>query len=246
MSVDLNADVGEGAGSDADLIPLVTSVNVACGAHAGTEADRRVALRTAATSGAVVGAHPSYPDRANFGRAVVAMSEADLEASLLEQFGHLRALCDELGCPPPRYVKPHGALYHRAWAHVATAEVLVRAIASVGITCLLHAPEAATHRCAARYGIRVVAEGFADRRYAASGRLAPRDEPGAVLTAPSEVAAQALALATGGPLPGGSAPEPRRVESICVHGDSPGALALARAVRGGLSAVGVAIQPFIR
>lgn len=245
ISIDLNADLGEGGGADAALIGVVTSANVACGAHAGQERDRRAALLAAADCGVVVGAHPGYPDREHFGRRALRMPEADLRSSLAQQLTELCELAERLGVPGPRYLKPHGALYHRSAAHPPTARLVLEVATATGLPVLLHAPGGATADLADAHGVRLYAEGFADRRYAADGTLVSRSAAGAILDDPREVAEQAVALAMSRSLPLTPAVWPRDIRSICLHGDAPHALARAACVRDSLCAAGVGISSFL-
>jgi UPF0271 protein len=232
VRIELNCDVGEGqgglaAGQDAPLIALVSAVNVACGAHAGDAATIRQTIALARQAGAAVGAHPSYPDRAGFGRLHHEMTPIELEESLAAQIQAVAAAARELGCPL-RHVKVHGALYNEAATDAELAEVVVRGISRgpAGLivvgppgSCLLEAAEAA--------GLLTMAEGFADRAYEPDGSLRSRALPGAVHTDPRRAARQAVDLAASG-----------RVQTICIHGDTPGAPAIASAVRAALVAVG--------
>jgi UPF0271 protein len=223
MSVDLNADVGEGFDADGALFGIVTSTSVACGFHAGDERSMRAACEAAASAGAAIGAHVSYRDREGFGRRELGVDAATIEADAAAQ---IEALQEAAG-GRVAYVKPHGALYHRASRDDACAAALVAAAAPLavlgfpGSRLLAHAGDA---------GLVAVAEGFADRGYAADGSLLARGEPGAVLD--EEAAAlQAVALAL-------------RVGSLCVHSDSPRAAVVARRVRTALEAAGIELGPF--
>jgi UPF0271 protein len=221
MSVDLNADVGEGFAADTELFGIITSANVACGFHAGDERSMRAACDAAV--GVAIGAHVSYRDREGFGRRELAVDAATIEAEAAEQI----TLLQDVSGGRVAYVKPHGALYHRASRDDHCAAALVAASAPLavlgfpGSRLLAHAREA---------GLVAVAEGFADRGYAADGSLLPRGEAGSVLDAEA-AAAQAVALAP-------------TVGSVCVHSDTPGAAILARGVRAALSAAGVEVRSF--
>lgn len=232
--IDLNADLGEGSGHDAALLDVVTSANVACGAHAGDAATILATCRAAVERGVVIGAHPGYPDRPNFGRVPVHLPAADLRATLAAQLEALAAGATEVG-GTVRYVKAHGALYHAVAADDATAAVLRDAIASARAPAIVLGPP--------RASTTAVVEGFADRAYTLdrAGRptLVDRRLPGALLAHDAAVA-QAVALATTG-FAGAIPVHPR---SICVHGDSPGAVALAREIRSELERAGVRVEPF--
>lgn len=246
-AIDLNADVGEGYGAwtmgdDAALLPHVTSANVACGGHAGDPAIMVATLRLAARLGVACGAHPGYPDRAGFGRRELPMDAEALHASLLAQLGALAAIARDAGVPL-RHVKPHGALYHRAAHDPQVARTVVAACASVlpGRAILGPAGSALLHAAAAA-GLPVRPEGFADRGYAADGGLVPRGQPGALLADPAAAAAQACAIARTGraaTADGGSVAV--IAETLCIHGDSPGAPAIAAAVRAALHADGIRV-----
>jgi UPF0271 protein len=235
-AVDLNADVGESfgrwqLGDDEALLPLLTSANVACGFHAGDPLTLRRTVAAAAEHGVSVGAQVSYPDLVGFGRRAMDLSAAELEADVLYQLGALEALCRAAGTEV-RYLKAHGALYHRTLDDEGQAGAVVAAlVAHGGGLPILTTAGSALAVVASAEGVRVVSEGFADRRYDDDGRLVPRTEPGALLTDPAEVAAQALQLAP-------------TVDSLCLHGDTPGAPALARAVRDALEASDIAVESF--
>lgn len=252
MRIDLNADVGESYGAwqmgrDDELVPLVSSVNVACGAHAG---DPTVLARTVALAklhGAVLGAHPGYPDRDAFGRRELPMSAEELRASLLYQLGGLAAIARAAGLRL-RHVKAHGALYNRAARDESIAATLADAVRAfdgglvlVGLagSVMLEAGRAA--------GLSVAAEGFADRAYEPDGSLRSRSLPGALIESPEAAAEQAVAIVTLGQAVAhdGSIVQ-LQADTICIHGDTPGAPAYARAIRTALSEAGVRIAPLGR
>ncbi|KRB76532.1 hypothetical protein ASE01_13630 [Nocardioides sp. Root190] len=236
--VDLNADVGESfgrwqLGDDAALLPHLSSANVACGFHAG---DPLTLVRTctlAVQHGVVIGAQVGYRDLAGFGRRYVDVPPAELEADVLYQLGALDAIARSAG-GRVAYLKPHGALYHAVSAHPAQAQAVIAAVAAFGGLPVLGLAGSSFLRAVEEAGLPAVGEGFADRAYLPDGGLVPRSEPGAVLTEPSEVAAQAVRLAQSG-----------GVRSLCVHGDSPGAPELAAATRVALEAAGIAVTPFV-
>jgi 5-oxoprolinase (ATP-hydrolysing) subunit A len=239
-TIDLNADVGEsfGAwpmGADAELIPLVSSANVACGAHAG---DPETILRTvtlAATSGVAIGAHPGYPDLAGFGRRDLDMTSSELRASLIVQIGAVDAAARVVG-GRVGHVKAHGALYNRAARDAGVAQTIATTIRELDDTLILVALAGSVASAAGRAaGLRVVEEGFADRRYEADGSLRSRRLPGAVLRV-DEAVAQARSLATDGFVVAADGTRLAvRCESICIHGDSPDAVAIARGARDALA-----------
>jgi UPF0271 protein len=222
-TVDLNADCGEGD-DDAGLLAVVTSANVACGGHAGDPGSLRETIRLAVAHGVAIGAQVSYEDREGFGRRDLDVDPDLLRAQILWQAGGLDALCRDVGTRV-RYVKPHGALYHRVLAGGPRAQAVVTAVRTLGLPLLLM-PGASWD-----VGGPTIPEGFADRAYD-NGKLRSRDEPGAVLSDPGDAAAQAVSLAQEG------------MRSLCVHGDSPGAVRLAQAVRAGLTEAGWTVAAF--
>jgi UPF0271 protein len=222
-AVDLNADCGEGD-DDAGLLAVVTSANVACGGHAGDPDSLRQTVRLAAAHGVTVGAQVSYVDREGFGRRDLEVEPELLRAQILWQAGALDGLCRDVGIRV-RYVKPHGALYHRVLAGGPRAEAVVAAVRTLGLPLLLM-PGADWE-----IPLPTVPEGFADRVYD-NGRLRSRTLPGALLSDPGDAAAQAVSLAS------------RGMRSLCVHGDSPDAVTLARAVRAGLIDAGWTVEAF--
>lgn len=231
MRIDLNADVGEGH-DDLPIFTLVTSVSVACGAHAGDEATMDRCVREAARLGVVVGAHPGYPDREGKGRRGLAVSPAELHDSLIEQIRALARICLLHGVPLA-HVKPHGALYNRAADDRTLADVVAEAVRAADPALrLIGLAGSVLVAAASDAGLSVAAEAFADRRYLATGRLASRDHPDALIVDPAEAARQAVALATAeeiATMDGGILKV--RAETICVHADTPGAVDIARAVR---------------
>ncbi|KAA1421993.1 LamB/YcsF family protein [Nocardioides humilatus] len=233
--IDINADVGESfgrwrLGDDAALVPHLTSANVACGFHAG---DPRTLLETcslATTHGVTIGAQVGYRDLAGFGRRFVDIDPADLHADVRYQVGALRALAAP---STVRYLKPHGALYHAVNRVEAQARAVVDAAVDLDRLPVLGLPGSLFLEIATSEGLPVVGEGFADRRYRDDGSLVPRSEPDAVLQDPEEAAEQALRLAREGV-----------VQSLCVHGDTPGAPAIAAKVHGALNAAGFTVRSF--
>jgi len=248
--LDLNSDLGEGygrwtLGDDAALLEIVTSANVACGFHAGDPATIDRTVRTAVERGVAVGAQVSYPDLVGFGRREIDVPPGDLTADVLYQLGALEAFARAAGSRV-RYVKPHGALYNRIVRDPVQAAAVAEAIRRYdpGLP-LLTLPGSAAAAAAAEAGIEAVGEGFADRAYTGDGRLVSRREPGAVLDDPGRVAARAARMATEGrvgTVDGGEVAV--EVRSLCVHGDTPGAVELARAVRAALEAAGVVLEAF--
>jgi 5-oxoprolinase (ATP-hydrolysing) subunit A len=248
--VDLNSDLGEGygrwaLGDDDALLEVVTSANVACGFHAGDPATIDRTVRTAVERGVRIGAQVSYPDLAGFGRREMDVAPGDLTADVLYQLGALEAFARAAGSRV-RYVKPHGALYNRIARDPIQAAAVVEAVRRYDPALpLLTLPGSAAMDAARAAGIPVVGEGFADRAYTAEGRLVSRREPGAVLHDPQRVAARAVRMATEHRVESvdGSQVEVD-VRSLCVHGDTPGAVDLARRVRAALEEAGVTLEPF--
>ena len=248
--MDLNSDLGEGygrwtLGDDAALLEIVTSANVACGFHAGDPATIDRTVRTAVERGVAVGAQVSYPDLVGFGRREIDVPPGDLTADVLYQLGALEAFARAAGSRV-RYVKPHGALYNRIVRDPVQAAAVAEAIRRYDPALpLLTLPGSAAAAAAAEAGIEAVGEGFADRAYTGDGRLVSRREPGAVLDDPGRVAARAARMATEGrvgTVDGGEVAV--EVRSLCVHGDTPGAVELARAVRTALEEAGVVLEAF--
>jgi len=243
--IDLNADLGEGCADDSAIIPLLSSANISCGAHAGTEHDIRTGLLTCQQYGVVVGAHPSYPDRTNFGRAVLAMPHVELIASLSQQLSTFQSYADAVGVPV-RYVKPHGALYNQAAVDRELAQLLVTVIYNHNPQlAILTLPNSQLQHAARAAGLAVYQEAFADRAYQANGQLVSRSQPGAVL--PHQAAVnQSIALATQGRITAVDGTSLQfNADSLCLHGDSPEALQLATELRHKLQDAGICIQAFV-
>jgi 5-oxoprolinase (ATP-hydrolysing) subunit A len=229
MRIDLNADLGEGVTDDDGLLGVVTSANLACGFHAGDEDTMRHVCAGAADREVVVGAQVSYRDRENFGRR-----HMDLEAEVLtewvaEQIELLRGIADGCGIEVA-YVKPHGALYNRV---AEDEEQAAAVLAGSGSLPVLGLPGSAILRLAEADGRTGVREGFPDRGYTEDGRLVPRDQPGALVEGADAIAANAVEMARAG-----------EVRSLCVHGDSPGAVEAAQAVRDALTEAGYDVRPW--
>ena len=248
--MDLNSDLGEGyghwtLGDDDALLEVVTSANVACGFHAGDPATIDRTVRTAVERGVAIGAQVSYPDLVGFGRRDMDVPPDDLTADVLYQLGALDAFARAAGSRV-RYVKPHGALYNRIAGDPVQAAAVVEAIRRYGPALpLLTLPGSVAMQAAGAAGIAAVGEGFADRAYTADGRLQSRREPGAVLHDPDLVAARALRMATEGRVETvGGGEVAVEIRSLCVHGDTPGAVAMAKAVRAALDRAGVRLEAF--
>jgi 5-oxoprolinase (ATP-hydrolysing) subunit A len=248
MIVDLNCDMGEGFGPytlglDEEVMPLITSANVACGFHAGDPQVLRKTVALAARFGVAVGAHISFPDLAGFGRREMQASPEEVENDTLYQIGAIAAFCRAAGVPL-RHVKPHGALYNMAQRDPVLAGAIVRAVSAFDRSLLLFAqPGSAMERVAQEAGLQVVGEVFADRAYTADGALASRKLPGAVVHDPELVAARAAQMVARGRVTAIDGTQVTlRAETICVHGDTPGAVALIRRIRESLAAAGVAVR----
>jgi len=242
-SIDLNADLGEGVGSDALILPLVSSCNIACGGHAGNMETMRRTMDAALAAGVAIGAHPGYEDRVHFGRRPMLLDQKFLRESLLRQLDSFQRIARECGASP-HHVKPHGALYNQADRDQALADLFVDCIKTHMPGCSLYCPPGGALAASAREaGITVVAEGFADRRYQRDGSLLPRDQPAAVITDPDEAAKQAQDIAIHGTVVtcGGEAIA-LPAQTICVHGDSPDALPMLHAIHNRLLHAGLSIQ----
>jgi UPF0271 protein len=250
MRIDLNADVGESLGpwamgDDEALIPLVTSVNVACGFHAGDPRTIERTVAIAVEAGAAIGAHPGYPDLVGFGRRDMAVAPDDLEAAIVYQVGAVAAFVRAAGAEL-RHVKAHGALYNTAARDAGIADAIADAVRSVDpqlvMVCLSRSAMVAA---AQRAGLRHVEEAFADRAYLADGNLVPRRSPGAVVTDPAAIAERVAAMAkerTVRAIDGGAVALDAR--TVCVHGDTPGAVQVIRAIRARLAQDGIAVRAF--
>ncbi|GAA4677337.1 LamB/YcsF family protein [Phytohabitans rumicis] len=248
--MDLNADLGEGFGAwrlgdDDALLTVVTSANVACGFHAGDPVTMRRVCASAASRGVAVGAQVGYRDLAGFGRRRIEYAFDDLRDDVIYQIGALDAFCRVAGTRV-RYVKPHGALYNTAAVDEAQAAAVVAAVVDYDRTLpVLCLPGSVLAQLATGAGLRTVGEGFADRGYQASGLLVPRSSPGALVKSPDEVAERVVRMAVDGTVVAVDGTVVRLpVESICVHGDTPGAVELARGVRAALERKGTLLTPF--
>lgn len=249
-TVDLNADLGESygrwqLGDDEALLRVVTSANVACGFHAGDPATLVRTCALASEQGVSVGAQVGYHDLAGFGRRFVDVSPDDLYADVVYQIGALDAVARSQGTRV-RYVKPHGALYNTVVHHQGQAAAVVRAVSELDPTLpLLGLPGSVLLDLAEDAGIPTVREAFADRAYTDDGTLAPRSEPGAVLHDADEIADRARRMVVEGVVETTSGDTVAvDADSVCLHGDSPDAVAAATAVRAVLADAGVTIRPF--
>lgn len=248
--IDLNADLGEGfgvwqLGDDDAMLGIVTSANVACGFHAGDPAGLLRVCRSAGERGVRIGAQVSYRDLAGFGRRFIDVTAEDLLADVVYQIGALQAIAHASGAAVC-YVKPHGALYNTIVTHREQAGAVAEAVRLADATLpVLGMAGSAFFDEASRRGLRTVAEAFADRAYTPEGRLVPRREPGAVLHDPAEIAERVTTMVDSGQVTAIDGTKVAvSVESVCVHGDSPGAVQIATAVRDRLQAAGTEIRAF--
>jgi 5-oxoprolinase (ATP-hydrolysing) subunit A len=249
-TLDLNSDLGESfgrwvLGDDEAVLGLVTSANVACGFHAGDPTTLRRTCAAAAARGVVVGAQVGYRDLAGFGRRFIDVTPDELADDVVYQIGALDGMCLVAGTAV-RYVKPHGALYNAVVHHEEQAAAVVAAVRDYSTDLpVLGLPGSAFLRAAENAGLRAVPEFFVDRAYTPEGTLVSRREAGAVLHDPDDVSARVLRLVTDGVVTAIDGSDVAvRAESACVHGDSPGAVEMARAVRSGLEKAGVVLEPF--
>ena len=243
-TIDFNCDLGEGCGDDAAVIALVSSANIACGGHAGDEDTMRATLRLCREHGVAAGAHPGHEDRAGFGRRALDLSPADAGALVSRQLERLARLATGEGVRLV-HVKPHGALYNQAAGSPALSTAIAEAVAAFDSALVLVGLSGSALPAAGEAtGLRVAHEVFAERGYGPDGRLLERGTPGAVLDSVDAAVSQAVALATGTGVrsAGGSRLFPR-ADTLCLHGDRPGAAAMARALRDALEAAGVRIRP---
>ena len=250
-AVDLNSDLGEGfgrwtLGDDEAMLDLVTSANVACGFHAGDPSTLRRCCAGAVRRGVVIGAQVGYRDLAGFGRRSIAMDPGELADEVIYQIGALDGLARAEG-GRVAYVKPHGALYNDAASSTRVAGAVVAAVVTYDRTLpLMGLAGSELLTVAAAAGLRTVAEAFADRAYTPQGLLVARSEPGAVLHDADAIAARVVRFVTEGVVEAVDGSDVAlAAESVCVHGDTDGAVAIARAVRAALDGAGVAVRPFI-
>jgi len=248
VHIDLNADMGEGFGAwrmghDEDLLGIVTSANVACGFHAGDATIMRELAGLAKERGVALGAHPGFDDKWGFGRRAISMNARHLEYMVAYQIGALQALAAYSGAPL-RHVKPHGALYNMAAKDADYALAIAQAIASVDARLILVGlPDSEMQKAADRAGLAYAREGFCDRLYRDDGSLTPRSQKGAVLEDLEDVALQAVRFACDGEIVTETGARlTLTVDTLCVHGDEPGAVARARAARRVLEAAGVELR----
>jgi UPF0271 protein len=243
--IDLNCDLGEGAGHDAELMPLITSANIACGAHAGDEATMRATVALAKKHGVAIGAHPGFADRANFGRIELPVTPDEVQGLVHSQVMQLQRIAHSLGARLA-HVKPHGALYNLAAREPDVARAVVDAIYEVDPRLILFGL-AGSHLIAAAEacGLPVASEVFADRTYQADGTLTPRSRPGALITDENIAVVQALRMVREGHVRATDGTDVAiRVETICLHGDGAHPVEFARRLRSELTAAGIEIEAF--
>lgn len=242
MKIDLNADLGEGSGSDQALLQLVSSANIACGFHAGDAVTMLQSVRWAKEAGVAIGAHPSFPDRENFGRTAMQLPAGTVYAQVIYQVGALKSLAESEGAQLV-HVKPHGMLYNQAAADPQLADTIARAVKAVDARLILVGLAGSESiRAAAHYGLQTREEVFADRGYQASGALVPRSQPGALIEDSAQAIAQTLTMV-----------QQRKVQSIsgdwvavnaqtvCLHGDGSHALQFAHALRAAFAAQQISV-----
>lgn len=232
-TIDLNADLGEGDAYDDALLQVVSSCNIACGGHAGDAQSMQATTVTALANGVAIGAHPGYPDREGFGRRSGFLCGDELRTSLIEQIAALNAIAANNGATLT-HVKPHGALYNDAVNDRQLADLIVGAVqAALPGAAFVGLPGSELQNAAYAGSLQFVAEGFADRAYQANGQLVPRSAPGAVHAQLEQILAQAISLVG-------------KVDTLCVHGDTPGAAGIAKQVRKELEKQGVTIHAIRR
>jgi 5-oxoprolinase (ATP-hydrolysing) subunit A len=248
LTIDLNADLGESAerlarGSDAELMRYITSASIACGGHAGDAHTMEQTLELACQNYVAVGAHPSYPDRAGFGRTPLRIPIAELQSSIADQISQLLSIARRLKVPVV-HVKPHGALYHSCNHDAEIARALCRAVLAVDSRIILIGQ--AGSPCLDIYremAMRTAAEAFADRAYEPDGTLRNRSLPGALLESPERASAQAVSLVTRGRVATTSGSELAiSADTLCIHSDTPGSPSIARAIKEGLAASSVSLR----
>jgi UPF0271 protein len=248
MRIDINCDMGESfgpwtMGADDDVMPNITSANVACGAHAGDPRVMRRTVRAAKAHGVSVGAHPGFADLQGFGRREMRADPAEVEDSLIAQIGALVAIARAEGVPV-RHVKAHGALYNMAARDRALADAIARAVKACDPSLIMFGlPNSPLIDAGTAAGLRVAAEGFADRSYEPDGSLTPRSRPGAVIDDAALVVERAVRMVRDGVVLTPDGKEiPLQVDTICVHGDTPGAPELTRRIRAALEAAGIQVK----
>jgi 5-oxoprolinase (ATP-hydrolysing) subunit A len=243
MIVDLNADLGEGAGHDDELLALVTSANIACGFHAGDADTMRQSIEAARARNVAVGAHPSLFDRENFGRKELPVKPDEIFDAVVYQLGIFQAIAEAAGVRP-NHVKPHGALYNMAVRDELLADAIARATANAEKKLILFAPQdTPLSRAGEKYGLQIAREVFADRNYLSNGQLVSRSRPDALLHDPAEAAPRVLRMLREGKVRSVDGVDVDvRAETICLHGDNPEAVEFAHALRAHLENEGVIVR----
>jgi 5-oxoprolinase (ATP-hydrolysing) subunit A len=241
--IDLNCDMGEGCGNDAELMRFISSANIACGFHAGDEVTMRATAELALEHGVAIGAHPGYRDRDNFGRTPMLLPADEVREIVLEQIVAMKEICDSLGANL-HHVKPHGALYNQAAKDPQLSAAIAEAVASVDADLVLYGlsgSELITQAKAA--GLKTASEVFADRTYTAAGHLTPRSESNALITSNDDAVGQAIRMIEDGNVIATTGEcVPIRAETICLHGDGHHAVNFARAIRAALDGAGVEVR----
>ena len=242
-SIDLNCDMGERFDSDAAIIPYVTSINIACGYHAGDPATMRKTVGLAADHSVAIGAHPSLPDRANFGRRVMQVTTQEVYDLVLYQAGALAAFARAVGAAVT-HLKPHGALYNMAAKDAAIAQAIAEATRDFDPACnLVGLAGSQLIKAGENAGLRTASEAFADRTYQANGSLTPRDSVDALIHDPAAAAERVLKMVLQGTVTSQQGTEiPLRADTICIHGDSPGAAEMAKTIRERLQREGIDVK----
>jgi UPF0271 protein len=248
MHIDINCDMGESfgpwtMGADAQVMPNITSANIACGAHAGDPSVMRRTVRLARDAGVAIGAHPGFPDLQGFGRREMTLPLQEVEDLVLAQIGALAAIARSEGLTL-QHVKPHGALYNMAARSRPLADAIARAIKAFDPSLVMFGlPNSPMIDAAREAGLRVAAEGFADRSYQLDGSLTPRTQPGAVVHDPAKVVARAQRMVRDGVVQTADGRDvPLKIDTICVHGDTPGAAELTGLLRKALTSGGAIVQ----
>ena len=246
-TVDLNADLGEGCGADEDLLALVSSASIACGAHAGDDQTMRATIAAALEHGVSIGAHPGYADREGFGRIETGATPAEIRELILGQLDVFAGACAAAGAAFS-HVKPHGALYNRAMLDADAADRIARAVATFDSTlAVMCMPGSELARAAAAAGLSVTREAFLDRAYDSPTALVPRTSPGAMIDDADHAAARAERMVLAHMVAAADGTElPIEADSLCVHGDNPAAVELLRSVRTRLEKAGITIAPVHR
>jgi UPF0271 protein len=249
MHIDINCDMGESfgpwtMGADEQVMPNITSANIACGAHAGDPSVMRRTIQLARAAGVAIGAHPGFPDLQGFGRREIDIAVSEVEDSVLAQIGALAAIARSEGMTL-QHVKAHGALYNMAARSRPLADAIARAIKAFDASLVMFGlPNSPMIEAARDAGLRVAAEGFADRAYQLDGSLTPRTQPGALIHDPATVVERAQRMVRGGVVQTADGREVAlKIDTICVHGDTPGAADLTRRLRAALTGAGAIVQP---